>query len=477
MPGLSFVERRTMTMRSLCFRLPSSQRPRAAASRLVLAALVLGLLPVTIDAATVTIGSGSGMLSYDTAQETLTLHPGDTLAIAPGTYTGIALSNLHGTPTAPITVMCAPGTVFSSPHEGGDRRFANLSFVHFEDFTIDRGFTWLFTGASHDLLFKKFAITKGGGFIVYDPTKVFDGTKDSAFYNFTWEDCRFDGAGIRNSDWQSVSNMKSVLLDFDIHRCSFSNFDAGAGPALILGFDKAFNLQVHECTFSDIGMAKFVVGHGAVIVGSGYFKIYNNTFTRQWANDVRMFPMKLNALGYNGADAITSFYNNISYEKRKYPMFEQNSIRPDDLAKSSGMFSSTGSEIFFNTLYHSRRAATSGDPYCAQLVDIYAPDVVIKHNLIIEPDCDMPFDPKQDYVCHYGAGPQKGIVTENNLVFATLAESGLMNATTFTPSKTSPAHDAATGRIAFITTDHDGHPRYVGAAADVGAVERQETDR
>ncbi len=63
----------------------------------------------------------------------------------------------------------------------------------------------------------------------------------------------------------------------------------------------------------------------------------------------------------------------------------------------------------------------------------------------------------------------------NNLVFRTWDEAGLVDTKTFMPSKTSPALDAATGRIDYITRDFYNHERYVGAAADVGAVERQNT--
>ena len=72
---------------------------------------------------------------------------------------------------------------------------------------------------------------------------------------------------------------------------------------------------------------------------------------------------------------------------------------------------------------------------------------------------------------HLGAGPQAGLVVDNNPVFPTWAEAGLTDTETFRPLKTSPARDAATGRIGHITEDHYHHDRYQGAAADVGAVE------
>lgn len=116
---------------------------------------------------------------------------------------------------------------------------------------------------------------------------------------------------------------------------------------------------------------------------------------------------------------------------------------------------------------------SSGDPYCATLVDVYGPDVTIKHNLVIEPEVDAPFDPTRNYVYHLGAGPQPGLTVDNNRVFPTWAEAGLTDTKTFMPLETSPAEDAATGRIDYITEDHYHRDRYQGAAADLGAAERQ----
>ena len=187
--------------------------------------------------------------------------------------------------------------------------------------------------------------------------------------------------------------------------------------------------------------------------------------------------MKLNALGYNGPDAVNRYYNNISWEKRKYPAFEHNHVRQADIDKSSGYLSRTGSEIFFNTLYRSRKATSSSDPYCAQLVDVYGPNVTIKHNLIIEPAADSPFDATKNHVYHLGSGRQEGLVVENNLVLRTWEASGLVDAVRFMPAEKSPATDGASGRVDYITKDHYGNSRYVGKAGDVGAVERPQKAR
>ena len=441
-----------------------------------LAALVSGLA-LAAAPQRIVIGTGLGHLRYPDAQATLKLRPGDTVWIAPGRYSGLSLSNITGTAEQPITVTCDPDTVFTTSTPQSNE-FRNIAFVRFENFRFENykcRAMWI-TGASHDVLFKDFVIKDASDycFYVYDSAKVFDGTKASTFYNFRWEnvtvDGKVNGASITNTDY-SIGNLKSVALDFEIYKCTFKNHDNGAQAFAAITLDKCFNLQVHECSFSDIGMAKSPIGHNVCIVGSGYFRVYNNRFTRQWGNDVRIFPMKLNALGYNGPDAVNRFYNNISWEKRKYPMYEHNQVRQADLDSSSGYFSRAASEVYFNTLYRSRRAADSGSAYVATLVDVYGPDVTVKHNVVIEPEADVAFDAKRDYVCHFGAGPQGRVVVENNLVFRDWASAGLVDTETFAPGAASPVRDAAAGRVGYITKDHYNQNRYEGAAADIGAVE------
>jgi hypothetical protein len=430
---------------------------------------------------TVTIGAGSGHLRYPDAQTTLKLKPGDALYIKAGTYRGLSLGNLSGSAEAPIRVVCDSNMVFTT-RDPQPNDFPNIAHVQFVGFRFDNynSTCMRITGQSHDLLFKDFCITNASGysFHIYDAAKVFDGTRESAFYNFKWEnlvvDGKWNGAAISSSDYQPVSNLKSVLLDFEIDHCTFKHFDNAKLAFPVIGLDKCFNLRVHDCTFSDIGMAPSPIGHDVCICGAGYFKVWNNKFTRQWANDVRVWPIKLNALGYNGPDAVNRFYNNISWEKRKYPMYEHNQVPQAHLDNSSGYLSRTASEVCFNTLYRSRKAADSKDPYVGVLVDVYGPDVVIKHNLVIEPEADAPFNPARNYVYQLGAGPQRGVVAENNLIFKTLELAGLADGASFIPAANSPARDAATGRVGYVEKDHYGNNRYIGAAADVGAVERQE---
>ena len=377
-------------------------------------------------------------------------------------------------------MIADPDAVFTTTvHQAN--HFPNIAYMRFEGFRFEtyNGACMQISGNSHDLLFKNFNITNASGycFYVYDRSKVFDGTKESTFYNFKWDnvvvDGKTNGAAISNEDY-NLSNMTSLALDFEICNCTFKHFDNTELAFPVIGLQKCFNLEVSHCSFSDIGMAESPIGHNVCISVAGYLRVHHNRFTRQWANDVRAWPMKLNALGYNGPDAVNRFYDNISWEKRKYPMYEHNSIQQSDLDKVAEYFSRAPSEIYFNTLYRSRKAANSGDPYRASLVDVYGADVTIKHNLVIEPEADVPFDPAVNNVYHLGAGPQPGLVVQNNLVFQTWAEAGLVDTKTFMPSLTSPVKDAATGRVSYIESDYDDNPRYQAAAADVGAVERQD---
>jgi len=84
----------------------------------------------------VTIGEGSGYLNYPDAQKTLGLQPGDTLHIAPGTYSGLSLGNLSGTADRPITVKCNPRARFTTSIPRNNR-FPNIAHVRFENFRYE----------------------------------------------------------------------------------------------------------------------------------------------------------------------------------------------------------------------------------------------------------------------------------------------------------------------------------------------------
>ncbi len=162
----------------------------------VLLLLLTGHVLAAATPRVVGIGNGSGHLRYAEAQTTLNLKPGDTLHIKPGTYLGLSLGNLSGSASDPITVACDSNAVFSS-RSAQPNDFFNIAHVHFEGFRFQNynSTCMKVTGQSHDLLFMNFCITNASGwsFHIYDPAKVFDGTKDSAFYNFKWENVVVDG--------------------------------------------------------------------------------------------------------------------------------------------------------------------------------------------------------------------------------------------------------------------------------------------
>lgn len=432
----------------------------------VMAATSTLLSPQAAYGKTVNIGNGSGNLSYPTAQTTLGLQPGDTVYIVAGTYSGLSLGNIAGTAAAPITITCDPNAVFSTTTAGYSNNMINVTFVNFVNFRYESYASRVmqFSGSSHDLLFKNFHLASIGdwGFRIYDATKVFDGTKASTFYNFKWDGCHVDGSiggVITNNDYQAVSNLTSLFLDFEVVGCTFTNIGGGT-----LEMTKCFNLKVHDCTFSYVTSPN----HIACVYLSGYASVYRNNFNHHWGDDVRAYAMKLNALGYNGSDAVVRYYDNLSWEKTKYAAFEQQVIPQADLNASQGYFSTTACEICFNTYYRSRKA-----DWKAPLVDIYGGnDLVIKHNLVIEPECDATYNPNQNYVYSFTSAQPTSLAVDNNLTYGTFAASGLVDAVQFAPSATSPVRNASNGTISYIMTDHFNHARYVGNA-DVGAVELQ----
>ena len=273
-------------------------------------------------------------------------------------------------------------------------------------------------------------------------------------------DGKVNGAAICSSDYQPVSNLKSVLLDFEIYRCTFRHFDNTKLAFPVIGLDKCFNLRVHECSFSDIGMAESPIGHDVCICGAGYFKVFNNKFTRQWANDVRVWPMKLNALGYNGADAVNRFYNNISWEKRKYPMYEHNHVPQTAIDNSSGYLSRTASEIYFNTLYRSRKAASSKDPYVGSWSMCTVPRSPSSTTSLSNRKQMHRLTRRGIMSITLGAGPQRGVVAENNLVLRNPGSRRAGGHLEFCACGEQSCQGRATGRVGYIAKDHYNNDRY-----------------
>jgi|GEM_PF-1756415 len=455
--------------------------------RFSLTRIVIGLcftiLAANCSAKTVKIGTGSGELNYPTAQSTLDLKPGDTLYINPGVYSSLQLSGLSGTFSAPITVKADPDTFFTT-RDSHSNEVADLTYIVFDGLKYRdyNGNAMKIGGVSHDITFKNMSLIRGGTFWIYDKKRLFNGTKETAFYNFKWINCDFDAAGIISEDWSPLSNLLSVDIDFEVSHCSFKNYDCSKGPQTIIDIGKAFNLRVHDCRFSDLGICASPIGHDVCIIYRGYAKVYNNTFTREWGDDVRCFPLKLTMKGYDGPDAVNRFYNNIAFEKRKYAMFEQNmNISQVELDRSGGLFTRTSSEVCFNTMYRSRKV-----DYCAPLVDIYAPNITVRYNLIVDPECDVPWnaayqlapeaavDLRNNYVYHVGTelGAQPGVIVDHNLVFHTADDAKLVDTRAFVPSGASAAVNAA-GVVDYIRDDFFHHPRYRDGVADVGAVQRQ----
>ncbi len=449
----------------------------------IIACILCVFTPAQCVGKTITIGNGSGELNYPAAQTSLGLNPRDTVLINSGTYSGLTMSMLSGAPGAPITIRAGSKVVFTTSHSHSNE-VRDLAFVTFDGLRyLDyNGNSMKIGGASHDLIFKNMSMLRGGTFWIYDRARLFDGSKASSFYNFKWENCTFDAAGIISEDWSPISNLVSVDLDFEVSHCSFRNYDCSKGPQTIIDIGKAFNLRVHDCSFSDLGMSVSPVGHDVCIIYRGYAKVYNNQFTREWGDDVRCFPLKLNMRGYNGSDAINQFYNNIAYEKRKYAMFEQNmSITQAELDQSKGYFSRTTSEVYFNTMYRSRKV-----DYCAPLVDIYAPGITVRYNLIIAPECDAPWNPgylllpdspvdlRSNYVYHVGTdlGSHPSVLVNNNQIFQNINDAALSDDSKFIPSKSSPVIGMA-GIVDYIRDDYYHRPRYRGLAADSGAVQHQ----
>ena len=286
-------------------------------------------------------------------------------------------------------------------------------------------------------------------------------------------DGKTNGAAICNSNY-SLANMISVLLDFEIYRCTFRHFDntraglPGHRPGAVLQpAGPRVQLQRHR--------------HGP------FAHRPQRLHLRRRLSPRPRQPLHA-AMGQRRPRVAHEAQRpGLQRAGRREPLLQQHQLGEAEVPhvraepRPAGRYRQVARAIFparvprsISTRFTGRgRRPTARTPIAVRLVDVYGPDVTIKHNLVIEPEADAPFDATHNYVYHLGSGPQPGLGVDNNLVFRTWAEAGLVDTKTFLPSANSPARDAATGRIGYITKDHYNHQRYVGPAADVGPWRRK----
>ena len=88
-------------------------------------AVFLFLSPSLLKSQTINIGTGSGYLYYDGTGVTLSQ-----INIKSGTYAGIVLANVKGTPTTPVVVINSGGQVVSTTGSDAGLELATCRYVH-----------------------------------------------------------------------------------------------------------------------------------------------------------------------------------------------------------------------------------------------------------------------------------------------------------------------------------------------------------
>jgi len=134
--------------------------------------------------------------------------------------------------------------------------------------------------------------------------------------------------------------------------------------------------------------------------------------------------MKLNALGYNGLMPSTVSATISVGRSGNIRCYEHNQVSRTAIDNSSD----TSREPPRKSIQHAvpiTKAASSKDPTWPPWWT-YMARVTIKHNLIIEPEADLPFDPARNHVITLARARNEACWAENNLVFGTLEQSGLV---------------------------------------------------
>jgi hypothetical protein len=258
--------------------------------------------------------------------------------------------------------------------------------------------------------------------------------------------------------------------DIEIDHCLFDHYTSATGSSNYISAIITFNLKIHDCIFRNLSNgAPNPVGHASCInVGTDLFNIYNNVFgPYNFGNDARTKSADLP--GYGGLyEGRSIFNNNISYDKRKYPVLES---QVADTTNVGLYVRPRTSPICLNITAYGLAVGIGNSPYQACVVDCYNNDTVTLKNCIYTVLRDTFWTCNLNKLIDVATTPIGFYDTASNRMVQFFQNSGIADSVTYPPIKGGILYGTGVAYPAYITKDIYGTPVPQNGRVDIGAVE------
>lgn len=424
--------------------------------------------PAAAQGKKVYVGTGSGFIDYEDAQNTLNLKDGDTVMINPGKYKNMTFKNISASPGHRIYIMNSGQVEFNDPQPSW---FSNLTNVDIRgDGTpgIDYGFYM------HDLIkaiyidghmsgvyfsYIKMVNIADYSIFCYNPSLLYDGTNNgnSLFYDLKF--LHFSVYNIATTFLQMGvytrvvdDGMINMMRKLEVAYCTIDYTDQED----VLHLNKVVNANIHHNRFSHLGKNDF--RHTGIVYLYGNGDVHHNYISDYWGSGVRAHGFSLDTVG------AVNIYDNVMVNSRKYSAVEAQ-ITPEDIAYSPYMHY-CNYKIYNNTFGN-----LSAYDWNCSMVDTYnavGGTIEIKNNLGFNIQRDKPYNPSWNYIYQ-----QLNVTlpdTSHNLYNPNYLNVGLAEDTSCFLSAGSPAIDKGLA-LGMVKDDVDGIVRPQGSAYDIGARE------
>lgn len=342
--------------------------------------------------------------------------------------------------------------------------------------------SWIFWDSCH------FQGMPGFGPVASGSLSAFAGDTTKMSHHWTWHKCYFDSLYAGTSGGLALAiggnaagtiTTNAYWRDVTVDSCFFGDYSsASPNTSNFIRIFQSFNINICWNKFTNLGVVANPTGHAALIVTiASKYNIYGNIFgLDNFGNEVRdLGPCDLPLAGANYVGRC-EFYNNLIFDKRKYPVLE---TRPCDAGTLSTLSpyvrSRTMGFVYNNTAYNLAIGVGNG-PYETNMVDCYANDTVFVKNCTVigirDSTWATAFGP---FMYSAANGAITTIDTASNRLTQLWINSGLSDSVKYTPIKNGTLYNVGVSAPSFITKDIYNSPRPTfrgfGTGVDIGAAQ------